>query len=119
MPTLAEMEERRPGFQRAIVATTTHVPLSLDRKLPDGERLVPDRSNAPARIVAERSECERIGAVVDTLPDRQRQIIREHYYGGRSLREIGRRMQISAQRASQLHIAAMAKLRRRIDASPS
>lgn len=112
VPSLAEMEKRRPGFTRAILAVATRVPLSLDRALPEGERLRVDRSNDPASLVEARSECDRIGAIVDGLSVRYRTVIREHYYAERSLREIGRRMRISSQRASQLHIAAMHMLRR-------
>jgi RNA polymerase sigma factor FliA len=118
VPSLAEMEQRRPGFVRAIHAVSTHVPLSLDRTLPEGQRLVTDRSNDPARLVEIQSECDRIGAVVDALPDRQRALIREHYYAQRSLREIGHRMKISPQRASQLHIVAVQALRRMLHAAP-
>lgn len=118
VPSLAEMERLRPGFNRALQAVATYVPLSLDRALPDGERLRVDRSNDPAALVLERSERERIGAAIDALPERQRMVIREHYYAGRSLREVGRRMRISPPRASQLHIAAMTKLRRAFDAAP-
>jgi RNA polymerase sigma factor for flagellar operon FliA len=118
VPTLAEMEERRPGFNRAILATTTGVPLSLDRALPEGTQLPYDASNDPAALISEESERRDLGAIVDALPERQRRLIREHYYAEHSLREIGRRMNISAQRASQLHIAAMAKLRRALHAAP-
>jgi RNA polymerase sigma factor for flagellar operon FliA len=119
VPTLAEMEQRRPGFLRATLAVAHGVPLSLDRPLPEGERVGTDWSNDPARLLEERSRCESIGAAVDALPARQRQVIREHYYGEWSLREVGRRMRISPQRASQLHIAAMKKLRRSLHAAAS
>ena len=112
VPTLDEMEQRRPGFVRATLAVTLGVPLSLDRPLPEGERVRADWSNDPALLLELRSECERIGAAVDALPERQRLVIREHYFGEWSLRDVGRRMRISPQRASQLHIAAMKKLRR-------
>jgi RNA polymerase sigma factor for flagellar operon FliA len=118
VPSMAEMEAARPGLREAVIAAATRVPLSLDRKLPDGERLQIDRSSDPAAIVEARSERERIGAIVDALPERQRRILREHYYQERSLRDIGRRIGISAQRASQIHIAAMEKLRRRLDVAP-
>jgi RNA polymerase sigma factor FliA len=117
VPSLEEMERQRPGFTHAVVAVSRRVPLSLDRKLPDGERLHRDWSTDPARIVEGRCRREALDASIDSLPPRERQIIREHYYGETSLREIGRRMQISPQRASQLHIAAMEKLRRRFDAA--
>jgi DNA-directed RNA polymerase specialized sigma subunit len=35
-----------------------------------------------------------------------------HYFGEHSLRAVARRLAISAQRASQLHIAAIGRLRR-------
>ncbi|HUN30337.1 MAG TPA: sigma-70 family RNA polymerase sigma factor [Alphaproteobacteria bacterium] len=117
VPTLAEMEERRPGFLRATLAVGQGVPLSLDRPLPEGERLRTDWSNDPARLLEECSARETIGAAVDALPARQRQVIRDHYFGEWSLREVGRRMRISPQRASQLHIAAMKKLRRSLRAA--
>ncbi len=81
IPTMAEMEERRPGFIRASAAVTHGVPLSLDRPLPEGERLQRDWSNDPARLIQARSERDAIDAAVDALPQRQRQVIREHYYG--------------------------------------
>jgi RNA polymerase sigma factor for flagellar operon FliA len=118
VPSLSEMEKIRPGFNRALVATAHGVPLSLDRALPEGERVRIDRSNDPAELIAEKLERDRLHAAVEELPERQRALIREHYYGERSLREIGRRMNVSAQRASQLHIAAVGKLRKKIHASP-
>jgi RNA polymerase sigma factor for flagellar operon FliA len=117
VPTLAEMEQIRPGFNRALLATTHGVPLSLDRALPDGERVRIDRSNDPALLLEEKSEREQMAGVVDALPERQCRLIREHYYAEQSLRDIGRRMNISAQRASQLHIAAMSKLRKILHAA--
>ena len=56
VPTLAEMEIRRPGFIRASAAVTQGVPLSLDRPLPEGERLQRDWSNDPALVVEARHE---------------------------------------------------------------
>ncbi len=114
VPTLAEMESRRPGFIRASAAVTQGVPLSLDRPLPEGERLQRDWSNDPALVIEARHERDVIGAAIDALPLRQRQVIHEHYFGERSLREVGRRMRISPQRASQLHIVAMRKLRKNL-----
>jgi RNA polymerase sigma factor for flagellar operon FliA len=76
MPTLAEMERLRPGFHRVRAATANGVPLSLDRALPQGERIAPDAAQDPARIVTERHERERIGAIVDALPERQRLLVR-------------------------------------------
>jgi RNA polymerase sigma factor for flagellar operon FliA len=118
VPSTAEMERLRPGFERASLAAHCGVPLSIDAALPEGETLPNDWSADPACILAAADAARRLGEVVDSLPPRQRQLIRAYYYGGQSLRDIGKRMRISAQRASQLHIAAIAKLRKKADAAP-
>lgn len=112
VPTFAEMEHVRPGFGRASLAAKQRTPLSLDAALPDGETLVPAWHEDPAVIAVARTERDAVRAVVATLPPRERDLIREHYFAQHSLREVGSRMRISPQRASQLHIAAMARLRR-------
>jgi RNA polymerase sigma factor FliA len=117
VPTLLEMEERRPGFNRAIAAVAHSVPLSLDRKLPERENLACDWSNDPGHVIGERSERAWIGAAIDALPWRERSVVRGYYYDDCSLREVGRRMKISAQRASQLHKVAMRRLRKSLDAA--
>jgi len=112
VPRLAEMERRRPGYQRALAAAHRGQPLSLDAPLPIGESLSGDWSDDPARIVEQRLENKRLYALVAGLPPRQRQIVAMHYFNARSLRAVGRSMAISAQRASQLHISAIERLKR-------
>jgi RNA polymerase sigma factor FliA len=116
-PSTREIEERRPGFERARAIVALSVPLSLDRKLPECERICYDWSNDPARIVGDASESAWVAAAVAGLPERERSIVRAHYYGDRSLREVGRRMHLSAQRASQLHRAAIRRLRKSLGAA--
>jgi len=118
VPSAAEMERRRPGFARAVAATHWGQPLSLDAPLPDGENVVLDWKGDPGRIVELRHRNEVFADLIERLPVRQRQVVLEHYYAGRSLRAIGRRMKISPQRASQLHRDALAGLRKRLHAAP-
>ncbi|HYL27853.1 MAG TPA: sigma-70 family RNA polymerase sigma factor [Candidatus Nitrosotalea sp.] len=118
VPASREMDRRRPGYSRAITAAHRGQPLSLDAPLPKGESLAYDWSDDPARIVELRSERAALAALVDGLPKRQRDIVLMHYYYGASLRSVGKRLAISAQRASQLHTSALAKLRREAHASP-
>jgi RNA polymerase sigma factor FliA len=117
VPTAAEMERRCPGFARALAAAHRGQPLSLDAPLPEGENVVLDWSDDPARIVEHRYHREAFAALIEHLPMRQRLVIFEHYFRGRSLRAIGWSMKISPQRASQLHRDAIAGLRSRIHAS--
>ncbi|HTA38350.1 MAG TPA: sigma-70 family RNA polymerase sigma factor [Candidatus Acidoferrales bacterium] len=119
VPTLAEMDRRHPSFARASAAAHRGSPLSLDAPLPPGEGFTVDWSADPARAVVAFGEHAALRAAVARLPRRQRQVVVLHYYGDHSLRAIGRRLSISAQRASQLHLAAMIRLRRGSDAAAS
>lgn len=112
VPTMREMEKRHPGYARALTAAYRGQPLSLDAPLPLGEALVSDWNDDPAKVVERRAESARLAALLDGLPARQRQIVLMHYYRGNSLRSIGRRLAISPQRASQLHLSAIEKLKR-------
>jgi RNA polymerase sigma factor for flagellar operon FliA len=118
VPTVQEMEVRCPGYRRAIAAAYRGQPLSLDAPLPIGESLSGDWSDDPARLVEERSERARLAALIAGLPPRQRQVVLLHYFNGKSLRAVGKQMAISPQRASQLHLCAIAGLRRQSDAAP-
>lgn len=117
VPGNAEMEALRPGFARASVAAHRGVPLSIDAPLPDGEHFSNDWSADPASIIVAREDSSEIRALLDRLAPRQRELVKAHYFREQSLRDIGERMRISPQRASQLHIAAIAKLRRTADAA--
>jgi RNA polymerase sigma factor for flagellar operon FliA len=118
VPSAAEIERRCPGYLRAMSATHRGQPLSLDAPLPQGETLSGDWSGDPGRIFEERSGAAALATLVARLPQRQRDVVLAHYYRGSSLRSIGKAMAISPQRASQLHLAAIAKLQAGAFASP-
>jgi RNA polymerase sigma factor FliA len=119
VPSAREMEERYPGYRRAVAAAYRGQPLSLDAPLPRGEALAQDWSDEPARVVERGSERAALAALIDGLPRRQREVVLLHYFNGTSLRAVGRRLAISPQRASQLHVSAIAKLKRGAHAAPS
>jgi len=106
------MEGRCPGYRRALAAAYRGQPLSLDAPLPRGESVAQDWSDDPACIVERRSERAMLAALIDGLPQRQREVVLLHYFNETSLRSVGRRLAISPQRASQLHISAIARLKR-------
>jgi RNA polymerase sigma factor FliA len=118
VPTASEMEQRYPGFARAVTAAHRGQPLSLDAPLPLGESLGSDWNGDPAQIVEQRCESAYLTALIDRLPPRQRQIVLLHYFKGTSLRAVGRKLAISPQRASQLHLSALEKLKRGNLAAP-
>jgi RNA polymerase sigma factor (sigma-70 family) len=112
MPTQTEMEQRRPALRRASMHAYRYTPLSLDGPLPTGERLCEDWNADPAAIAADDSERESIRAALQRLSPRQRHVLTLHYFGGKSLHQIGQALSISPQRASQLHLAAIDRLRK-------
>ena len=112
LPTQREMEQRRPSLRRATLHAYRYAPLSLDTPLPQGERLAGDWHADPATIATERGEREGMRAALDRLPVRQRHVLTLHYFDEKSLHQIGRVLQISPQRASQLHLAALRNLRK-------
>lgn len=118
VPTPQEMEQRCPGYRRAVAAAHRGQPLSLDAPLPRGESLAYDWSEDPARIVERRLERAQLNELIDGLPRRQRDVLLLHYYHQTSLRTLAKRLAISPQRASQLHTGAIAKLKRGIHAAP-
>ena len=66
----------------------------------------------PARIAERRSESAHIAELIAGLPPRQREVVLLHYFNGSSLRSVGKRLAISPQRASQLHLARLPNLKR-------
>jgi RNA polymerase sigma factor for flagellar operon FliA len=117
VPSVDHMDRLRPGYARATVAAHRAQPLSLDAPLPEGESIPSDWSGDPGTIVERREERTRIHQSIAALPPRQQGVVARHYFEERSLREIGRAMAISPQRASQLHLAAVIRLKKQLDAA--
>ena len=112
LPTQPEMEARRPGLRRATIHAYRYAPVSLDAPLPTGERLSGDWGADPCAIVAQRTEHAGVRRALQALPERQRKLLAWHYFGDVSLHAIGRHLNISPQRVSQIHLAAITRLRK-------
>ena len=117
MPRVSDLERLLPGFKSARAIAHRAQPLSLDAPLPDGERVPGDWSADPAALAVERASSAALRRAVARLPKRERVLVSGHYFGERSLRDLSRRLAISPQRASQLHIAAVSRLRKDADAA--
>jgi RNA polymerase sigma factor for flagellar operon FliA len=112
MPSAAEMEGRFPALARARADAYCGSPLSLDAPLPPEAGSVPHGGDDPADAVIAASERHRMRGAIGQLPERQRAVLVAHYFGERALREISNEMGVSPQRVSQLHLAAIARMRR-------
>ena len=99
---------------------TFHIPyaISLDGPLVSSEGVASEQVSDPALIVVDRDERDHLARLLERLSPRQRAVLVEHYWNGNSLRAVSRRLDVSPQRISQLHLAALAKLRAQIAAAP-
>jgi RNA polymerase sigma factor (sigma-70 family) len=112
MPTLAELEREDPSLRRARLSAHRHLALSLDAPMAGGLDPLVDWDADPARVANERARAKALREAIALLPERQRRILALHYGDrGESLHAIGRRLAVSSQRVSQLHLSALARLR--------
>ena len=112
MPTYGELEGRYPGLLRARADAHRGSPLSLDAPLPPESGSAPSGGEDPADAVVANAERLRIHAAIDGLPRRQRAVVVAHYFTERPLRALSEEMRVSPQRVSQLHVAAIERMRR-------
>jgi RNA polymerase sigma factor for flagellar operon FliA len=112
LPTDSEMESRYPALVRARTDAHRGSPLSLDAPLPPESGSLPSGGDDPADAVIANAERSRVRAAIDALPARQRAIVVAHYFGDHPLRELSDGMRVSPQRVSQLHVAAIERMRR-------
>ncbi len=112
LPAYAELEQRHPNLARARTEAHRGTPLSLDAPLPPEAGGEPQAGDDPAAAALARAETRRIRAAIDALPPRQRTVILAHYFGERPLRALGDDLCVSPQRVSQLHVAAIERMRR-------
>lgn len=110
-PTEAELERRSPGLAKARAEALRGTPLSLDAAMPPGERLTPERHDDPGVLAEAASESRRLRAAIRALPPRERRIVVAHYFAERSLHALSADLRISPQRVSQLHRAAITRMR--------
>jgi RNA polymerase sigma factor for flagellar operon FliA len=112
LPSQHELEEAVPGLARARTHAYRYAPLSLDGPFPADESCESARSLDPAEVAIGRARRREIARALSLLPKRERQLVYLHYWNGISLRAVSKRMMVSPQRASQLHLAALARMRK-------
>jgi RNA polymerase sigma factor for flagellar operon FliA len=98
---------------------SAHVIVSLDGGGGDDESEVqslrdvlhdPDQAGTD-ELVEENELVERLGAAIDNLPPRDRLVLNLYYHEELTLKEISRVIEVSESRVSQIHTAAVLKLR--------
>ncbi len=111
---LRRLDRRGRAFWKRVragggVAEDSTAALSLDRLVASGgEPAVGDASEP----VLEQDLLDDVASALESLPARERDVIRRYYGASRTLRQIGDEMGVSEARVCQLHARAIAQLRR-------
>jgi RNA polymerase sigma factor (sigma-70 family) len=114
---------RATGFTRAQVESlqaTARRPQALDDPLAGG--VADPAADAEYERVLDRLEIHQVRRLADQLDQRERAVIRAHYGIGerpRTLGEIGAGLGLTAERARQIEVEALTKLRERLSRSAS
>jgi RNA polymerase sigma factor for flagellar operon FliA len=100
----AEAVETRPQLS-SLDANINEGGLTLLDQLPD------TRSTTPFDAALLRERRSLVAGALDALPATHRRVIREYYFHGDTLEQIGTRMSVCAARASQIRKEAVQRLR--------
>jgi len=102
----------RGAENRSSRVIETVVPVDFQAaRTPVGARLQDCLSDPTAATPVDglllEADHEEVVAAIQTLPDRERNVVLEHYYGHKQLKEIGRDMGVTESRVCQLHRRAL------------
>ncbi|WP_237689897.1 FliA/WhiG family RNA polymerase sigma factor [Cellulomonas fulva] len=79
-----------------------------------GDTLCDDRIDDPAGTLADAETMHLLSRAIEQLGERERIVVVLYYYEGMTLAEIGRVLGVTESRISQMHTAAMTRLRTRL-----
>lgn len=111
LPTFTELEREDPAVRRARTSAYRQAALSLDAPLGPVSDPLADRTADPAARSVEAERARQLREAVALLPERERRIVGMHYASGLTLLAISKRMAVSPQRVSQLHLSALGRMR--------
>jgi RNA polymerase sigma factor for flagellar operon FliA len=81
---------------------------------------IPDKEENLPTFILEKKEIQRLLAqCIDTLPEKERLVLSLYYYEGLTMKEVGRVLEITESRVSQLHSKAVLRMRGRVHAALS
>ncbi|HEU4727332.1 MAG TPA: sigma-70 family RNA polymerase sigma factor, partial [Kofleriaceae bacterium] len=100
--------------EHALSAIRTMYVLSLD-SLREAGFDAPGDAPAPSEGIDRARSAARLREAIERLPDKQRAILRKHYWEGKNLLEAGAELGLSKSWASRLHAQAVDQLRALID----
>lgn len=106
LPTTAEIEAAHPGYLKARTRVEIYAGL-----LPDSLDVRDDAADRAFDVATARHTTP---ALLNELSPRERQVIEAHYFKEQPLNVIARDLGVASQRASQIHVGALQKMRRKV-----
>ncbi len=119
-PTYEELSEQlnmpTDKIARVKKQWTAHTVLSLEEKqsVSDVEPRSEDTAIMPEESVLKREEVKVLGRAIAKLPEREQMVLTLSFYEELTLKEIGRVMDITESRVSQIRSKAIGKLRKQM-----
>jgi len=113
--TLGKFHQILTDASYAIVSLDS--PLSFDQEgkaLYLGDTLQDDSSAGPATRAEDNELLEVLREAIRELPERERLVISLYYYEELTMKEIGRVLEVSESRVSQMHVKAIFSVRARL-----
>ncbi|MCC5909823.1 MAG: FliA/WhiG family RNA polymerase sigma factor [Clostridiaceae bacterium] len=92
--------------------------ISLEEKLYENNlvyTLKEETQNLPEDIICDQEVYKTLQCTIDRLPEREKKVISLYYYNELTYKEIGKVLEISESRVSQLHSKAIARLKSQVE----
>lgn len=107
LPTMVEMEKRDKKLSAVRTKAMQRSIVSLDAPLPPGLSVGASNEKNPETIAVERAMLSSALEAINSLPDRQREVMMLYYMGHVPLPAIADKLGVTRQRASQIHREAL------------
>lgn len=110
----AKMEMPLSSFRRCRLAVVTHLPMSIEQECQSSGhplQIEDTCSNVSFRDVLSGELKSILDRAIEFLPPRHAQVLDLYYNRELTMREIGTQMEVNESRVSQIHSAALLKLR--------
>ncbi len=105
-------------FQKKIQNITTYSVVSLDDLLEQKREIISNEadkhSETPENVIEDKEMKEILADAISALPEKEKKVVSLYYYDELTYKEIGKLLNISESRVSQLHTKAIIRLKNKL-----
>jgi RNA polymerase sigma factor FliA len=110
--SLVEVQEIEGYINFISVASLEDILYSEDDDMPLMGMIEDQKSPSPEKAMEEKEELEYLAKAIETLTEKDRNVLALYYYEGLTLKEIGKVLEVSESRVCQIHSRAIVNLRK-------